>query len=426
VQAILDFLVGQIFGNAAVLFGLVSLVGLLLLRKPIEDVVMGVTKTIIGFLILLAGAMTLSNICTPIASWVGTILGVQGVQPNMWVVLSLGMSQYGREVGLALTFGFLLNILLARVLPWKGINVTGHIMLLWAAWVTTALAGLGYTGATLVLTATIACGVSYWFFVVASRPFMKDRITSEWALCMPNITGIALTSWLSRLIGDPEQSCEDIPVSDRFAWVRDSVVSIAIFGSIIWLIVGLIAGREAVQAFSGDQNWIIYLLLLGAQFSAGIAVVLFGVRMLIAEIVPAFNGIAKRLLPGSIMGLDYPTVFTFAPTAVFVGFFCKLLGAGVGTLLQAALGFPVVVLPSVFMDFWDGALMGVFADRFGGRRAAFLVPFVLGIGIQLLWGLSYPLTGSVLTGNAVCMDYPDCGTFGLVFLWIARFFGGGG
>jgi PTS system ascorbate-specific IIC component len=425
-MAIIDFLVGQIFGNAAVLFGLISLIGLLLLRKPLEDIVVGVAKTIIGFLILLAGANVLSAICTPIASWVGVILGVEGVQPNMWVVLSIGMSQFGREIGIALTLGFLLNILLARVLPWKGVNVTGHIMLLWAAWTVTALAGLGYTGSALITISTIVCGVSYWFFVVASRPFMKDRLTSEWALCMPNITGIALTSWLSRLIGDPKKSCEDIPVSDRFAWVRDSVVSIAIFGSIIWLILGILAGRDAVQAFSGSQNWIIYLLLLGAQFSAGIAVVLYGVRMLIAEIVPAFNGITKRLLPGSIMGLDYPTVFTFAPTAVFIGFFCKLAGAVVGTVLQAAFHFPVVVLPSVFMDFWDGALMGVFADRFGGRRAVVLVTFVLGIAIQLMWGLSYPFTGEVLTGSAVAMDYPDSGTFGLLLLWVARLFGGGG
>lgn len=425
-QVVLDFIVGQIFGNAAVLFALVALIGLLLLKKPVEDVVMGVAKTIIGYLILLSGAMALSDICTPIASWIGTILGVEGVQPNMWVVLSLGMSTHGREIGLALTFGFLLNLLLARVLPWKGVNVTAHIMLLWAAWVTIALAGLGYSGATLIIIASVVSGISYWFFVIASRPFMKDRITSEWALCMPNITGIALTSWLSRLIGNPKQSCEDMPVSERFAWVRDSVVSIAIFGSVIWLIVGLVAGREAVQAFSGSQNWIIYLLLLGAQFSAGIAVVLFGVRMLIAEIVPAFNGITRRLLPGAIMGLDYPTVFTFAPTAVFIGFFCKLLGAMVGTLLQAAMHFPIVVLPSVFMDFWDGALMGVFADRFGGRRAVIVVTFVMGIAIQLLWGLSYPLTGSILTGGGVLMDYPDTGTFGLIFCWLARLFGGGG
>ncbi len=425
-MTVLEFITSQVFGNAAVLFGLVSLVGLVLQRKPVQDVVMGVTKTIMGFLILLAGATMLSDICQPIARWIGVLLGVEGVQPNMWVVLSLGMSKFGTQVGLALLLGFALNLLLARLTPWKGVNVTGHIMLLWAAWVVAVLGGLGFSGSVLVGLGALLCGLQYWLSPVLIRNFMKDRLTPEWSLCMPNISGVALTAWLSRLVGDPEKSCEEIKVSDRFAWVRDSVVSIAVFGAVIWVVLGTLAGPAAVQEFSGDQHWLIYLVLLGVKFSAGIAVVLYGVRMLIAEIVPAFNGIAERLIPGAVMALDYPTVFHFAPTAVFLGFFFKLLGAVVGTLAQAAMRLPVVVMPSVFMDFWDGALMGVFADRFGGRRAVLVVPFLLGFIFQFGWALMYPLSGSVLMGAKVAMDYPDCGVFGPIVFGLLRLLTGGG
>ncbi len=419
---ILEFIATQVIGEPAILFALVALIGLLLLKKPLEDVVIGVAKTMIGFLILMAGAILLTEVVTPISSWIRTVMDVDGVQPTMWAVLSTGMAQYGGVIGTALIVGFIINLILARLTPLKGVHITGHIMLLFAAWVTTFLVGFGFTGTSLVITAGVICGLQYWLTPALIRPFMKDKITSEWSLCMPNVSGIALTSWLSRLIGDPKNDCQNMPVPERFSWIRDSIVSIAVFGSLLWLILGLLAGRDAVTEFSGEQNWIIFLLLHGVKFSAGVAVVLHGVRMLLSEIVPAFQGIAKRVIPGAILALDYPTVFQFAPTAVFIGFFSKLLGAIVGTFLQIAVGLPVIILPSVFMDFWDGAIMGVFADKFGGRRAAMLVPFIVGIIIQFVWALSFQSTGDFLIANNLVMDYPDTGFLSLIFGWVLNLF----
>jgi len=45
----------------------------------------------------------------------------------------------------------------------------------------------------------------------------------------------------------------------------------------------------------------------------GITVLLVGVRMLIAEIVPAFRGIALKVVPDAVPALDCPVVFDFAP-----------------------------------------------------------------------------------------------------------------
>ncbi len=57
--------------------------------------------------------------------------------------------------------------------------------------------------------------------------------------------------------------------------------------------------------------------------------VLLGVRMFIGEMVPAFNGIGSRLVPGAKPALDCPILFNFAPNAVVLGF----VGAFVGSLL---------------------------------------------------------------------------------------------
>lgn len=422
-MSILEILATQVIGEPVILFAIVSLVGLILLKKPIEDVVVGVAKTMIGFLILTTGADLLTAVVTPIAAWINAILGVEGVQPTMWAVLSTGMAEYGSVIGTALIIGFILNLLLARITPLKGVNITGHIMLLFAAWVTTFLAGFGLGSTALVIVAGVLCALQFWLTPSIIRLFMKDKLTDEYSLCMPNVSGIALTSWLSSLLGDPKKNFQDIDVPDRLNWVRDSVVSIAIFGSVLWFALGILAGSEVVAETAGGQHWIVFLILHGVKFSAGVAVVLYGVRMLLGEIVPAFQGIAKRVIPGAVLALDYPTVYHFSPTAVFVGFFSKLFGAIVGTLLQLLAGLPVIVLPSVFMDFWDGALLGVFADKFGGRRAALLVPFLVGILVQFIWALAYPYTGSFLTGHALAMDYPDTGIFSLILGWIMSLFG---
>ena len=49
-----------------------------------------------------------------------------------------------------------------------------------------------------------------------------------------------------------------------------------------------------------------------------------GVKMLIAEIVPAFKGISDKLVPGAKPALDCPMVFPVAPNAVLIGFYAHL------------------------------------------------------------------------------------------------------
>ena len=52
-MAVLDFFV-NILSTPAILVGLLALVGLALQKKPIEEIVMGTIKTIVGFLVRLA------------------------------------------------------------------------------------------------------------------------------------------------------------------------------------------------------------------------------------------------------------------------------------------------------------------------------------------------------------------------------------
>jgi len=422
-MSIVNFIISQVMSDPGVLFGLIALFGLLLLRRPIEEIITGTTKTVIGYLILVAGVGLLQEACNPVSEWTKKILGVDGVIPQNFIIMGKVMAQYGTEVGLVVLIGFILNLVLARITPLKYIAITGHIMVIWASWIVGILAGTHITTTGMVITAGILCGLHYWLTPAAHHYFMKrnDRLTAEWSLYVPDVTGVAVASLLGKIVGNPDKRCDDIKVPKKLEWLRDTTVGIAIVATIFWLILGILAGKQSVEAVSNGKNWILFLIFLGAKFAGGLTVVIYGVRMLLAEIVPAFNGIATKLIPGAIAGLDYPTVYQFAPTAVFIGFIFNLLGGIAATLVMVAFKFPVIVLPAVWMNFWSGALIGTFADAYGGMRATVIICLILGFLVPFGWALAYPLSG-VLAGSGAINDYTDVSTYSLIFQYIVKAF----
>ncbi len=418
-MSIITFIAGQIFGQPAVLFGLIALLGLLLQKKTASEVMVGTVKTVIGFFVLIGGVNLLSAAIMPLSGWMQAIIGVPGIQPQEFVVMGYVMKTHGAEVGMAVMLGFGINLLLARFTKYKYIAITGHLMLHWAAWIVGMVAATSLPSYQVVLLSGLICGLQYWLSPTIHHYFMRnnENLTDEWSLYTHEVTGIALASTLGKWIGNKDKRCDDIEVPESFEWLRDTTVGMAVIASILWVIIGLIAGKTVVETTSGGQNWVIYLMLLGIQFSGGLTVLLYGVRMLIAELVPAFNGISERLVPGAIPGLDYPTVFHFAPNAVFIGFIFNLLGAIAATAVMVALKFPIVILPAVWINLWQGALVGVFADAYGGRRATVIITFLTGFISALGWSVIYPLQGIAADCGAV-YNYTDSGTIGIGIAWL--------
>ncbi len=139
--------------------------------------------------------------------------------------------------------------------------------------------------------------------------------------------------------------------------------------------------------------------------------------------IPAFAGIAERVIPGAVPALDCPVSFPFAPNAVLVGFLASVVGGllGFGILwagLGAAFAIPLI-LPGMIPHFFTGGTAGVFGNATGGRRGAVGGGFVNGLIITLFAAFLVPVMSSIGFQNTTFGD-ADFQWFGFIVGNIAK------
>lgn len=121
-------------------------------------------------------------------------------------------------------------------------------------------------------------------------------------------------------------------------------------------------------------------------------VLLQGVRMLLGELVPAFKGIADKLVPNAVPALDVPALFGFAPNSLMLGFIFATVGMIVAMFISSAL-FGVVPLVSIIGAFFTGGVAGIMGNARGGRVGAMVSGFIYGAELILFSGFTYSLYG---------------------------------
>ncbi len=178
----------------------------------------------------------------------------------------------------------------------------------------------------------------------------------------------------------------------------------------------MFAGSKFVESISGGQNWLVFTFMQSLTFAGGVYIVLQGVKMFIAEIVPAFKGISDKLVPGAKPALDCPMVFPVAPNAVLIGFLSSFSAGLLVMGIQGMMGWTVIVA-GVVPHFFVGGASGVYGNAMGGLRGAILGSFTQGICISILPMLLLPVLGGLGLEATTFSDF-DFGVVGLVLGWI--------
>jgi len=137
---ITQFIADNIFGQPALLIGMIALIGLLLQRKSSSEVISGSVKTVVGFLILTKGADIVVDALLKFTPILQSAFGMEASLFDAFAGVGLGAltANYGGVAALIMTFGFLLNVLIARFTKAKYIYLTGHL-LWWIALVLVAV-----------------------------------------------------------------------------------------------------------------------------------------------------------------------------------------------------------------------------------------------------------------------------------------------
>ncbi len=429
-MVIFDFL-QQILSVPALLIGVMALVGLLLQRKPIEDVIKGTTKTILGFLIIGQGAGVLVGSLNYFSELFTAAFGFQGVIPNNEAIVSLALTEYASATAIIMAFGMVANIVIARFSPMKYIFLTGHHTLYMACMIAVILSVAGLSGWMLILGGSLLLGLTMAFFPAICQSTMT-KIVGDESIAFGHFgsTGYVFSAWIGSMVGKGSKSTEDINFPKRLSFLRDTSIAISLTMFIFYVLVTAIAVTKPGfdNTMFGGQNWFLFDIIQALTFAVGVYIVLAGVRMLIAEIVPAFKGISEKLVPDAKPALDCPVVFPFAPNAVLIGFLVSFLGGIVGLGVLAAIGtsIPVaLILPGVIPHFFCGATAGVFGNARGGLRGCIFGSFAHGLLITFLPALLMPVLGALNFANTTFSD-ADFTIVGIVFGNIARFVQGYG
>lgn len=430
---IAEFIVNEILAVPAYLIGIITAVGLIALRKSAGQVIGGALKATLGFLLIGAGATLVVKSLDPLGVMIQGAAGSKGVVPTNEAIVGIAQAEYGAQVAWLMILGFAISLLLARFTPLHYVFLTGHHTLFMATLLTIVLATAGLDASAVVALGGLLLGVVMVALPAIAQPWTR-RITGDDSIAIGHFgtLGYIASGITGRFVGGRKsRSTEDLKLPESLRFLRDSMVATALSMVLMYFAVSLIylarTGRDtAFAAYADDTgagaatdvgNFLMKGVTEGLGFGVAVAVILFGVRTILGELVPAFQGIADRVVPGAIPALDAPIVFPYAQNAVLIGFLSSFAAglAGLAVLslwLGPAFGL-VLVLPGLVPHFFTGGAAGVYGNATGGRRGAIAGGFVNGLLITFLPALLVRVLGSFGQENTTFGD-TDFGWYGIL------------
>lgn len=423
-EAILNFVIQEIFGQGAIFLALIACIGLILQKKSFSEIVRGTIMTAVGFFVLSTGTgLITGNSIDGISTAFNTIMP-QAIEST---TVDIG-AEYGTEIGIVMILAFAVNILVARFTKWKSIFLTGH-MLYWFPFVFIA-AGVdaGLTGGKFIILAAVFTALYMVVSPNLMRPFVK-QVTGDdsFTIGHPTTCLSVISGLLGKVIGDKEHSTEDLNFPKSLGFLREIAITGSFAIALTYLVMYFILlanGQDPAVVWGyaeGSTGIFTYIFTHAIYFGVGITIMLQGVRMLIAEIVPAFQGIAEKLVPGAIPALDVPVIFPCAPNALLIGFIVAMITSIVTILITGSMGiFPTVVIPLISTCFFEIGCASIVGNATGGVRGAVVGAAVSGVIAVLLVGFGAYFFNNTIQSWMLVFGGQDFDLWGMLVGAIAR------
>lgn len=415
----INWIATNILQNPPILLGLIAALGLAIQKKKIDEIVKGSLTAAFGMLILTEGVNMLITIIANINTAVQTQMGVKVAKGLSDITFT---ADYGGAVGMAMFFGLIVHLLIARFTPIKTIFLTGH-MLWWVPFVIVAgLVEAGVKGVLLVVLGAIisAC---YW----SCMPWIMRKYvwaaTGDDSFLIGHPTGVLslISGFVAKHVGNKSHSTEDLKIPEGLSFFRE----ISITGGLVMFIVDIVVGIIAPSLVPSGSNVVMYALNQGLTFGAGLLILLYGVRLLINQIVPAFQGIAEKVVPGAKPAFDVPILFNYRPNAVIIGFLTAMITSTILVVVANSMHlFGILIVPMVITSFFECGGAAVIGEGQGGLRGAIVGTAVASVAMIALVGFSAILLGSTIRNWILIFGGNDLSLWGMFAEGVGRLFGG--
>lgn len=382
--------------------GILVFIGYLLLGKPIYDAFGGFIKAAVGMMIWNVGAGGLVSTFRPILAGLNERFHLNaavidpyfGLNAASEAIKMIGMSLSWTMISLMVGFGWnILLVLLRRYTKLRTLFLTGHIMIQQATTCTWILFFAipelrNFTGA---LWIGLLVG-TYWAVFSNLTVEATEELTDNagFAVGHQQMLWVWLTRKIAPKLGDPNKSVENVRMPKWLSMFNDNVIStgtlMLLFFGVIMTILGEPYMRSIDKGFPITLAFPTYILGKSLSFAVYLFILISGVRMFVAELTESFRGISEKILPGALPAVDCAATYGFSsPNTVLFGFLFGCIGQFIAIAGLFIFKAPIMIITGFVPVFFDNATVAVFANKFGGVRAASILPFCTGI-VQVLGG----------------------------------------
>ncbi len=421
-QSVIDFLVGDLLVTPTILIGILVMIGYMLQKSGAVKTITGTIGAMVGLQLIIFGGGQFAGVFKPITKAVCDATGIQGYIMDSYAMKAASQEALGIRFGwMAYVFliAFAVNILMVffgKYTKAKGVFLTGNAgtahaqAMLWLVIANFALPNNALT----VIVAGVLTGI-YWAYSTTLAAGVVDEVTEGGGFTVGHNQQIGI--WFfgrlaPKLSGKKKVDCEDMKLPGWLAIFNNNVTSVCILMFVFVSAFCAPLGISGIQKLAGDQHWLIYLIMVGIQFSMYMVILLQGVRMLCSELTASFQGIQQKLVPNAIPAIDVAALLPFSPNAATLGFLFCTLGTVLSMGLLLLFHSPIMVLPGFIPLFFSGGPIGVVANKKGGLRAVIICCVLLGM-IQT-FGTVWAITQ---------LNYPEAvgwsGMFDLSTVWPA-------
>lgn len=391
------------------LVGFLSCLGLLFLRRPVAGVLSGFVGAMVGYVMLVSGALMAQESLSQLSEGMHRAFSIAVLVPHNEAMAAWLQSSVGVSTLLIFALGLFVHLSIARFTHLHFLFLTPHQMFFMATLFAVVLQNVGLSMPLVVLAGALFLGCWSSLSPALGQRWTR-RVTDDDAVALGHFgsLGFYAASWLGQCVSRqcvtslrrsssasdasqvPRRSTEDVRMPPFSNILRDVTVTTSLSMTFIFLVTALVAVRPLSSA-------VIHALL----FAVGIAVVLAGLRLLLADVPALLTALSSRFVPDAIFAVDCAALFPYAPSAVVIGFLCSLLGSLLG-MVGIGLLSGLWVLPSIVPHFFCGATAGIYGNATGGLRGAVAGAMLNGLLLAVL-----PAILSVFVVSPLPMTFGD-------------------